>query len=129
MWSPHPKPRTPTDAWAPITRAAGVPEVSAAWTRAHAGEVVILDVRERAELLGELGAIDGVVHLPLGRLAEASARYAPDTPLVIVCRSGARSGAAATALERAGFTRVASMQGGMLAWRADEAGARRATRG
>ena len=129
MLSRRSEPKSPTTAWAPITRAGGVPEVSAAWTRAHASEVVILDVRERAELLGELGAIDGVVHLPLGRLAEARARFTPETPIVVVCRSGARSGAAAVALERAGYARVASMAGGMLAWRADEADARRATRG
>ncbi|MFK7991360.1 MAG: rhodanese-like domain-containing protein [Sandaracinaceae bacterium] len=40
-----------------------------------------------------------------------------DTPAVAVCRSGARSLRAAATLQKLGFTKVASMAGGMIACR------------
>ena len=41
-----------------------------------------------------------------------------DEPLVIVCRSGARSAQATVLLGKAGFDKVANLSGGMLRWRA-----------
>ena len=39
-------------------------------------------------------------------------------PLVVVCRSGARSAQATVLLGKAGFDKVANLSGGMLRWRA-----------
>jgi rhodanese-related sulfurtransferase len=39
-----------------------------------------------------------------------------DRPVVLVCRSGARSAQACVLLAKAGFTRVANLAGGMLRW-------------
>ena len=113
-------------AWAPIERAAvpgtdGVPEVTAGWVHETmaAGRYRLVDVREPAELLpapGGLGHIAGVTALPLANLLEATRSWDRDTPIVLVCRSGNRSGKAALSLEAAGFTHVASLRGGMLAW-------------
>ncbi len=99
-----------------ISRNAGVPEVSAAWTAQNLKRVRVLDVREDDELMGPLGHIDGLRHIPLNELHRAAVALPSDESLVVVCRSGARSGAAAAALEKIGFKRVASMAGGMLAW-------------
>ena len=39
-----------------------------------------------------------------------------DVPLVLVCRSGSRSGIGASLLASMGFTDVANLKGGMDAW-------------
>ena len=64
-----------------------------------------------------LGHIPDAELVPLGTLATKCKQWDRDQPLVIVCRSSGRSDAAARGLERSGFKRVASMVGGMLAWR------------
>ncbi len=113
-------------AWAPVERVPvpgtnGVPEVTADWVHETltAGTYRLVDVREPDELLPEprgLGHIAGVIPLPLATLLDATRFWERDTPIVLVCRSGNRSGKAALSLEAAGFTRVASLRGGMLAW-------------
>jgi len=109
---------------APVARTdAGVPEIEAPWLRDHATEVRMIDVRESDELAGPLGALEGIEHVPLGSLRATIARWKdadPEQRIVVVCRSGGRSGEAAVLLERAGFTRVASLRGGMLGYRAME---------
>lgn len=47
-----------------------------------------------------------------GFVAEASADLRPDQPLLMLCRSGARSAAAAQALLAAGFTDVSNVTAG-----------------
>ena len=41
----------------------------------------------------------------------------PDAPVLLICRSGRRSGVLAQVLESKGFTKVASVAGGMMAYR------------
>lgn len=96
----------------------GVPEVDAAWVRRHLGAAGarIVDVREAEELQAE-GWIEGIEAVPLASLEEAALGWSPREPVVLVCRSGRRSARGVQLLERMGFDRVASMTGGMLAWR------------
>lgn len=81
------------------------------------GETTVLDVREPAELLA--GIIPGATCVPLGQLLAGRGRAAlpTDRPVVVVCRSGARSEVAARYLSGAGYPDVAHLGGGMLAWR------------
>jgi glyoxylase-like metal-dependent hydrolase (beta-lactamase superfamily II)/rhodanese-related sulfurtransferase len=79
----------------------------------------IFDVREAAEFNDLLGHIRGARLLPLSQLAARSNEVLRDRPAVIVCRSGARSAQATVLLQKAGCTRVASLAGGMLRWRAE----------
>lgn len=111
---------SPAEDWAPIeVTGAGVPEVTVGWVRSVVGRGVrIVDVREPAEYTGELGHIAGAELVPLGTVDRAAATWDRDAPLVLVCRSGGRSGKAALALLDAGFKKVVSMAGGMLAWNA-----------
>jgi sulfur dioxygenase len=104
--------------WAPLERApGGVPEVPAEWVRGHAATARIVDVRTPEEFGGELGHIEGAELVPLdSAIAEAEA-WDREQPVVLVCRSGGRSGKVAVDLERRGFKRVASMRGGMRAFR------------
>lgn len=106
------------DIWQDVSRSRGVPEVTARWVSNNLGRVRIVDVREAAELVSELGKIEGVDHVPLGTLSQACAGWDRDEPLVVLCRSGGRSARAAMLLEERGFRRVASMDGGMLEWNA-----------
>lgn len=104
-----------TGQWAPITRTAtGIPEVSPAWVDGR--DVRVIDVREVAEFTDPLGHIERAELVPLARLENGAAGWDRATPVVVVCRSGGRSGRGAKLLESMGFQKVASMAGGMLRW-------------
>jgi rhodanese-related sulfurtransferase len=76
----------------------------------------ILDVREPQEF--EMGHIEGAKLIPLGSLPEHLADVPKDKPVVVVCRSGNRSGRAAAFLKEQGFTNIENLTGGMTAWSA-----------
>ena len=76
-------------------------------------------MREPDEFAGPLGHIAGAVLIPLGQLAARASEIPKDKPIVAVCRSGGRSAHATNILTRAGFDRVANLNGGMLRWRAE----------
>ncbi|MBN1238512.1 MAG: MBL fold metallo-hydrolase [Gammaproteobacteria bacterium] len=103
--------------WAPLRYTyAGINEIDPDWVAEHARALQVVDVREPAETAGELGRIESARVIPLGRLAEGLAALDKEAPTVTVCRSGGRSAQAVTILEKAGFTKVANLAGGMLAW-------------
>ena len=109
---------TPSREWAPVeVSPAGIPEIAPEWVRSNLGSATVIDVREPDELTGELGKIGEAEAIPLRQIPGPLADAPRDRPLVIVCRSGGRSGKAALTLTSLGFTKVASMRGGMLAWR------------
>jgi glyoxylase-like metal-dependent hydrolase (beta-lactamase superfamily II)/rhodanese-related sulfurtransferase len=106
-------------AWAPAFRTpTGIPEVTAAWVKetVASAHYRLIDVREADELVSELRAIPGSEHVPLATVGQAARAWDKKAHLVVVCRSGGRSGRAALELESLGFTSVVSMAGGMLAW-------------
>ena len=112
----------PACSWDPIVvSSSGIPEVAPEWVKLNLDRVTLVDVREPDELCGELGKISQAAAIPLNQLPGPLADAPRDRPLVIVCRSGGRSGKAALQLGAIGFTKVASMRGGMIAWRAAEA--------
>jgi rhodanese-related sulfurtransferase len=78
----------------------------------------IVDVREPSEFTGELGHIPGAVLVPLASVMAQAVTWNKEEPLVLVCKSGGRSGNAAQALSRAGFSKVMNLVGGMMAWNA-----------
>ena len=96
-----------------------VPEISVSDLKAkldRGDPVTIVDVREPHELTGELGHIPGAEHVPLASVESAARTWDREQEIVLVCRSGARSGRAAAALSSAGFARAMNMVGGMRAW-------------
>lgn len=95
---------------------AGYRDVTVTAAAPLVGRVPIVDVREPDEFVGPLGHIAGAQLVPLGSVGGSASRWAPDAPLLLVCRSGGRSGRAASMLARAGFSRVYNLAGGMLAW-------------
>jgi rhodanese-related sulfurtransferase/transcriptional regulator with XRE-family HTH domain len=83
-----------------------------------AAGTVVIDVREPHEWA--TGHIAGATLVPLGVLREDPAAHLPPetaTPIVFVCAKGGRSGTAAQLAESHGWTDVASLDGGMAAWR------------
>ena len=87
-------------------------EVAALWAD---GTIQLIDVRERHEHAA--GRIAGTRLIELGSLQRESGTIDPQQPVVFYCRSGARSGMATEAFERAGFD-AHNMTGGMLEWAA-----------
>jgi rhodanese-related sulfurtransferase len=107
----------PSDSWAPIERTlVGIPEVTVEWVHDFPRNYRIIDVRGTEEFTGPLGHIENAELVPLDTLATEARNWDPSQRYVAVCRSGGRSGRAATILESLGFTMVASMAGGMLHW-------------
>lgn len=77
---------------------------------------LVLDVREDNEFSG--GRIPGSRHIPLGVLKKRMQdidRF-KELPVLVYCRTGARSAVAASQLVAAGFTDVTNLQGGIQAW-------------
>jgi rhodanese-related sulfurtransferase len=113
-------PPTADPAWAPLRFTfAGIWEIEPRALEEVAERVQVIDVREPDEYDGSLGHIQGTRLLPLGELPRRSAELDRTRPIVTVCRSGARSAQATVMLQRAGFTEVANLAGGMLRWRAE----------
>jgi sulfur dioxygenase len=105
--------------WAPLSYTfAGIWEVQPQWLEEHLQDVQVVDVREPDEFDGQLGHIDGALLLPLGSLLERASALSKDRPIVVACRSGARSAQATVLLQKAGFGKVANLSGGMLRWHA-----------
>lgn len=87
---------------------------------ARVGEFRIVDVREPHEFDGPLGRIDGAELIPLAAITEHANALNGSRPLLLVCRSGGRSGKACELLQQHGTAEVTNLVGGMIAWnRAD----------
>lgn len=80
-------------------------------------KAVVVDVCEPAEFAA--GHVVGAKNIPLGELEGklASAVKNKTVPLILVCKSGARSGGAVTIAKKLGFEKVQTLSGGMAAWR------------
>jgi rhodanese-related sulfurtransferase len=82
--------------------------------RKSGADVVLLDVREGWEL--DVARVDGIVHIPMGEVADRLKELDPARQTVVLCRSGRRSMEIARFLEQKGFKSVANLKGGILAW-------------
>jgi rhodanese-related sulfurtransferase len=80
--------------------------------------LVLLDVRTEEELTGQLGHIEGIVHIPLQELKERIHELDKynDKEIAVICRSGNRSGTATGLLKANGFNAV-NVEGGMIEYR------------
>jgi adenylyltransferase/sulfurtransferase len=78
-------------------------------------ELDLIDVREQFEW--DIVRIPGARLVPLATLPEVAETLDKDREVVVYCKGGARSRAAASHLADAGFRRVANLTGGVLRWR------------
>lgn len=76
-------------------------------------EVHVVDVREEEEVA--TGKIPGSVHIPLSLFATEANKLDQNTPYVLICQSGGRSGMACRMLEQHGFD-VCNVSDGIAAW-------------
>lgn len=81
----------------------------------------VVDVREPGEF--QAGAIPGAINVPLGRIQQqglqalrAAGVDVAEGDVILVCRSGARSGSACATLQSALGPRVRNLSGGVVAW-------------
>lgn len=74
----------------------------------------LLDVREPSEW--NEAHIDGAVLIPLGELSARMSELPTDQDILIICRSGNRSGQARDLLRAAGFSQTTSITGGINGW-------------
>jgi rhodanese-related sulfurtransferase len=82
--------------------------------RLASAEALAVDVRAPRER--EQKSIAGSVAVPLNHLLERMHELPVDRPLLVYCAGGYRSSIAASLLQRAGFTRVGEIAGGIAAW-------------
>ena len=84
--------------------------------------VVVIDVRTPGEYNGGLGHIPGAILRPVQQInqwaTEAKQLREQGKKIVLVCRSGNRSGMAARTLAEMGLDSLFNVQGGMRAWNA-----------
>ena len=83
----------------------------------EAGEAfVLVDVREESEFAN--GHLPGAIHLGKGVIErDAEDRLSdPNATIVLYCGGGYRSALAADNLQKMGYTRVISMDGGYRGW-------------
>lgn len=75
--------------------------------------VQLVDVREPVEVAA--GTLPGFVNVPLGELTSRVGELDPARRVLLLCRSGNRSGQAAQWLAHQGFVDVVNLTGGMFA--------------
>jgi rhodanese-related sulfurtransferase len=78
---------------------------------------LLIDVREESEYAAD--HLPGAIHLGKGIIERDVETRVPDpeTPMVLYCGGGFRSALAADNLQKMGYTRVLSMDGGIRGWR------------
>lgn len=103
----------------PIIKSGGAAGLSAdaAVQLINREKAVVVDVCEADEFAA--GHVVGAKNIPLAQLEEklAGAVKNKTLPLILVCKSGARSGRAVAIAKKLGFERAQSLAGGMGAWR------------
>lgn len=84
------------------------------WFATKKEAFILLDVRQPEEYRS--GHLPGAVLIPLPSLMDKVGELDPAKSLLVYCRSGNRSRAAATLLLNKGFSKVYSIDGGITAW-------------
>jgi len=79
-------------------------------------DAVLVDIRTDKEF--DEGHVAQSLHIPLGVLADrlTDLQDHKHKPIILACRSGARSASAVSILTKQGFETVYNLGGGILAW-------------
>lgn len=102
-----------------IEHTMSIPEITPAEfvaRRDSGANLTLLDVREDWEL--GVASVPGVVHIPMGQVADRVNELDASKEIVVLCRSGRRSLEVAKFLQQKGF-RTVNVTGGILAWSRD----------
>ncbi|WP_394673329.1 rhodanese-like domain-containing protein [Limnobacter sp.] len=81
-------------------------------------KAVLVDIRDD-DFVKNSGVVPNSKRIAIKDLKEKAGTLAKtkETPLIVLCQTGARSGAAATVLKTAGYTDVFVLDGGLNAWK------------
>lgn len=83
----------------------------------NAATLVVLDVREPDECA--VATIQGTLCIPMGEIPARTNELPRDLPIAVLCHHGMRSAQVAAFLERAGFSTVFNIPGGIDRWSID----------
>ncbi len=86
----------------------------AQWVSDASHDLRVIDVREMREIA--MGTVPKAEAFPLHTLPAKVQDLSKEQKLVMVCRSGARSGQACVFLQQQGFSNVYNLRGGMMGW-------------
>ncbi len=81
-------------------------------------DAVVVDIRNQDEF--RKGHIVGAKHLAESQIDKGvltAIEKFKDSPIIVVCATGMRSGSAAGKLSKAGFTKVFNLRGGVADWK------------
>lgn len=83
--------------------------------------LVILDVRTAQELSGQLGKLDGVIHIPIQEINQRihELDQYKNKEIAVICRTGNRSSSVTSLLRKQGFN-AKNVSGGMVQYRSSE---------
>ncbi|MDH5408517.1 MAG: rhodanese-like domain-containing protein [Gammaproteobacteria bacterium] len=77
-------------------------------------DVQVVDIRQPAEV--HSGTVPGAEMIPMHTIPLRIEDIKQDKPVVLVCRSGARSAQACSFLAQNGFENIFNLRGGMMGW-------------
>ncbi len=92
-------------------------EISVQDAKGKLNQYRLIDVREADEWHGELGHIEGAELIPMGEITSSLHIFNQSESLLLICRSGNRSGNVGQYLAAKGY-QVTNLVGGMLSWNA-----------
>lgn len=81
-------------------------------------KAVLVDIRDD-DMVNNTGMVPNAKRVAIKDLKDKADTLAKtkETPIIVVCQTGARAGAAATVLKAAGYTEVCVLDGGVNAWK------------
>ena len=94
----------------------GILDITAQEVFQNTSKLVLIDVRQPDEYVGELGHAPGAKLMVLDTLPDQLENLPQDQDIVFICRSGGRSAKAAAYAHMQGWPRVYNMLGGMIEW-------------
>ena len=94
-------------------------EISPIEAQQRLSEFHLVDVRSDAEFNGPLGRIENSILSPLPTLSDRANELPKGLPLLLICRSGKRSGKACEILAGLGLGPATNLTGGMIRWNND----------
>lgn len=88
---------------------------TSAWKRAKSGALLV-DVREKEEILALAFDVPDILHIPLSELEERFTEIPKERDVILVCKGGSRSLRATAFLQNHGYTNAVNMQFGLARW-------------
>ena len=84
------------------------------------GEAILLDVREENEYQIETIDLEDILYIPMSGITGKLNQIPKGKPIIVLCQGGVRSAKVARFLSMNGFEDVASLDGGLIMWKALE---------